>query len=181
MKLTTDDIILRPWSPIDITPMYEAIRESGPSLKPWIKWYHDGYSEQDAEKFIRLAQKSWGKVWHSFAIYHINGKLLGSMDLIVSDSKSGVIGYWVRQSEQRKGVAKAALEMILSYGFNHLKLQEVQFIIAVDNIASRKTAESIGAIESYKIARYIMTETMGHDAIAYKLDRGQYDSRTQRT
>ena len=173
---TTDEIILSPWSDRDISLMCEAVRESGHSMKPWISWYSDDYSEKDSEKFIRISQKTFGKTWHSFAIYHINGKLLGSISVSVT-AKMGVIGYWIRQSEQRKGVVTAALELILSYSFNYLKLDRVELIIAVDNIASRKTAEKIGATESYTIAKHIMTETMEHDAIVYKLERGQYDSR----
>ena len=58
----------------------------------------------------------------------------------------GNIGYWVRESCQRRGIATRAVRAIADYGFNKLKLTRLEIVAAVDSRASRDVAERAGAI-----------------------------------
>jgi len=55
------------------------------------------------------------------------------------------MNYWVRSSRRGKGVATAAAKLLVKFGFEQLKLKEIQILVAVCNKESRRVAEKIGA------------------------------------
>ena len=69
-----------------------------------------------------------------------------SINQINQQHNFGNIGYWVRESCQRRGIATRAVRAIADYGFNKLKLTRLEIVAAVDNRASRDVAERAGAI-----------------------------------
>lgn len=74
-------------------------------------------------------------------------RLLGgiSINQINTQYNFGNIGYWVRQSEQNKGIATEALRLIIPYGFDQLNITRLEIAIVENNIASRKVAVNVGA------------------------------------
>lgn len=55
------------------------------------------------------------------------------------------MGYWVRTSQTRRGIATAAVRLIARFGFEDLGLRRLELLIATDNFASRRVAEKVGA------------------------------------
>jgi RimJ/RimL family protein N-acetyltransferase len=62
-----------------------------------------------------------------------------------ADRRGANLGYWVRQSEQRKGIALEAVKAIAGFAFASLGLARVEIVAAVENRASRRVAERAGA------------------------------------
>jgi RimJ/RimL family protein N-acetyltransferase len=58
----------------------------------------------------------------------------------------GVVGYWVRTSCQRRGIATQAVKLISEFGFKELKLTRLEIVIAEANQASQGVAERAGAV-----------------------------------
>ena len=58
----------------------------------------------------------------------------------------GNIGYWVRQSCQRQGIATRAAQSIAEYGFGQLKLTRLEIVAPEQNAPSRRVAEKMGAV-----------------------------------
>ena len=57
----------------------------------------------------------------------------------------GNLGFWVRASRVRQGVAIAAARLAARFAFRELALTRVELVALVDNIASRRVAEKLGA------------------------------------
>jgi RimJ/RimL family protein N-acetyltransferase len=56
------------------------------------------------------------------------------------------LGYAVRESRLREGIATKAAKLTASYGFEKLGLQRIEIVICPDNLPSLKVAEKLGAV-----------------------------------
>lgn len=147
-ELDAQGIRLRPWRTEDAHALYEAARESIATVSPWLPWLHEGYSPDDSARWIAdsLAGRAHGDA-HIFGIFDAAGRVLGDIGLNRIDPKrrSANLGYWVRTSAQGQGVATRAAQALARYGFDVLELVRIEVVVAVDNTASRRTAERLGA------------------------------------
>jgi ribosomal-protein-serine acetyltransferase len=55
------------------------------------------------------------------------------------------LGFWVRESRQRQGIASRAARAVTAFGFRELTLTRIEIVIAEGNILSRRVAEKLGA------------------------------------
>ncbi|MET3650402.1 GNAT family N-acetyltransferase [Dyella japonica] len=148
LELDAQGIRLRPWRPDDAPALFEAVRESIASISPWLPWLHDDYDLDDSATWIADCQagRERGDT-HAFGLFDAQGRALGDVALNRIDPKRGSanLGYWVRESAQGQGVATRAARAIADFGFDVLGLIRIEIVVAVDNVASRRTAERLGA------------------------------------
>lgn len=148
LELHAPGLRLRPWQTGDIHPLYEATRESIASVSPWLPWLHADYSLEDSATWISqsAAGRERGDA-HTFGIFDMQGHVLGDIGLNRIDTRraSANLGYWVRQSAQGQGVATRAARAVADFGFQALGLVRIEIVVAIDNVASRRTAERLGA------------------------------------
>ena len=110
-----NDVCIRPYRGTDIDAIYEAACESIPEIAPWMPWCHAGYSRDETVAWVASRQTDWdAKREFSFIIEEENGRVLGSCGLNQFDFPNGTanLGYWVRTSATRKGVATRAVELL---------------------------------------------------------------------
>ncbi|MEJ6663921.1 MAG: GNAT family protein [Flavobacteriaceae bacterium] len=72
---------------------------------------------------------------------------IGLVDLFDFDPKHRKAGVGIvisENTERQKGRAKEAIELLLNYGFRHLKLHQVYALVAVHNVPSIKLFEGLG-------------------------------------
>ena len=55
------------------------------------------------------------------------------------------LGYWIRQSRQRQGLAVDVVAILAKFGFETLGLTHIELVAATDNVPSRRVAEKAGA------------------------------------
>ncbi|WP_199098434.1 GNAT family protein [Dyella sp. ASV21] len=148
LELATPTLRLRPWEPTRAHAMFEAIHESGDTAGRWIPRLQHGVSHEDCVARIAQCQAGWAQgSMYAFGIYDDTDRLLGDICLnrIDADRRNANLGYWIRQSEQRKGIARAAIKAMAGFGFDTLGLARIEIVVAVDNQPSRRTAERTGA------------------------------------
>lgn len=148
LELDAQGVRLRPWRAGDAQALYEATRESIGSVSPWLPWLHEGYSQDDSAQWIADCQSSRERgEAYAFGVFDAQGRVLGDLALNRIDPKRGSanLGYWVRESAQGQGVATRAARAIAAFGFHVLGLVRIEIVIAVDNLASRRVAERLGA------------------------------------
>ncbi|PXV60400.1 Protein N-acetyltransferase, RimJ/RimL family [Dyella jiangningensis] len=148
LELDAQGIRLRPWRADDADALFEAARESFATVSPWMPWLHAGYTRDDSAGWIAACQagRERGDAY-TFGIFDSSGRVLGDIGLNRVDPKRGSanLGYWVRESAQGHGVATRAGRAIAAFGFQALELVRIEIVAAVDNVASRRTAETLGA------------------------------------
>lgn len=170
LELTADGLCLRPWQDGDVAALYEAASESSASVGRWLPWCHADYGPDDAAAWIAHCRSAWqtGEQF-AFGIFDTDsGVLLGGVGLSQCNrlQRSANLGYWVRQSRQRQGIAAKAAICVVRFGFEQCELTRIELIVLPDNLASRCTAEKVGA----KFEGMAPRRLQQRDAAVYSLE-----------
>ena len=148
-RIAHQGIVLRPFSSHDAAAFAAAARESARTVGRWMSWCHDAYSAGEAQSWFVLCQQ--GRVeGTSFecGIFSEDGlELLGGAGLnhFNLDHAFCNLGYWVRESKHRQGVAFRAAQAMAAYAFDELNFSRVEIVVPVGNEPSRALALKLGA------------------------------------
>ncbi|MBW8363385.1 MAG: GNAT family N-acetyltransferase [Rhizobium sp.] len=142
-------LLLRPFEERDAAEFAQAVRESVESVGPWMPWCHAEYSQTDAlEWFKTCHHDAAAGTAYEYGVFSKDGnEFLGGagLNLIVRQHGYCNLGYWVRQSQQRRGVASACVAVLSEVGFRELKLHRIEIVVAVGNEPSAGVARKAGA------------------------------------
>lgn len=142
MQITAGDLVIRPFEERDTDAFVAAVRESISAVGAWMPWCSAVYSCDEATYSLRT------NLEYDLGIFSLeSGLLLGgiSVNQINQQHNFGNVGYWVRQSQQKKGYASRAVLAISEFGFTKLKLTRLEIVTAVNNLPSKQVAEKVGA------------------------------------
>jgi len=185
IKFTNGILTLRPYQITDIEPCFNAIRESINELLPWMWWCHSAYSTKDTQIWIEsLPDTCQNATECSFAIIDSeDGSFLGSCGLsnINRTDRCANLGYWVRTSRSRQGVAPAAALGIARFAFKEVELNRVEIVIATENKASIRVAEKIGALREGLLRKRIVVRDTVYDAFMFSLLADDVREKTKKT
>jgi RimJ/RimL family protein N-acetyltransferase len=164
---------MRPFRLEDAGETYSAVRESLSDLKPWMSWAHDGYSIRDSREFIRITRARWGDgTLFAFVITdQKRGAVLGGCSLshIHPIYHLCNLGYWVRSSRRGEGIAVRATKLAARYAFEKIGLIRVEIVIALENKASIRVAEKVGAHSEGILRNRMVVGREVYDAFMYSL------------
>jgi ribosomal-protein-serine acetyltransferase len=167
---------VRAYEPEDASALWEAARESIGDVSRWLAWCHPQYSMADAEKWIdsRVPLAAQGREY-AFAIVDSEGRLLGGCGLnqINRIHRFGNLGYWVRTSATRRGVATEAVRQVARFAFGNTDLARLEIVCAVGNDASQRVAERAGAVREGVLRHRLLLHGQSVDAVMYSLVRGR--------
>ncbi len=147
--IRTARFLLRPFERRDAAAFACSVRESAAADDPWLSWGSEAYSEQDARQWFRAAADSREAGASSeFGIFSAaDGAFLGGVGLSRIDPQNRVasLGYWVRPTQRRRGVAYECAQALVGHAFAVLGLQRVEIVVAVGNDPSVGVARKMGA------------------------------------
>ncbi len=165
-------ITIRGYESSDIDPLYEAVIESREELVPWMPWCTAHYARQDTATWVESRPAAWerNEEW-GFVIVSPDGRVLGTCGIHHLDLRNGVgeLGYWVRTSATRNGVASAATRQISQWAFREQGLHRLEILASVENIGSQRVAEKVGAVREAILRERLCLFDRRHDAILYSL------------
>jgi ribosomal-protein-serine acetyltransferase len=170
----TDGIVkLRPFEFGEERGLHQAVQESIPELKPWMSWANEKYTTETALNFITLTRAYWSNgTLYAFAITDAKTRtIIGGCSLshIHPVYHFCNLGYWVRTSRHREGIAGRAALLAARFAFEKIKLIRVEIVIAVGNEPSKRVAEKIGAHYEGIMLNRMVVGTQIHDAHMYSL------------
>ncbi|KQQ36331.1 acetyltransferase [Duganella sp. Leaf126] len=149
-------LLLRPFADADADAFTAAVVESVVSVSPWMPWCVSDYSAADALEWFAAcrAGQAAGTACEYGIFCERSGDFLGGAGLndIRAQHRFCNLGYWVRQSRQRQGVATCCVQALSAHAFGALGLQRVEIVVAVGNTASMAVATKCGARDE-RIAR----------------------------
>lgn len=98
-------------------------------------------------------------------------EVMGSVDTnqINRDHNFGNIGYWVASAHTGKDIATAAVKLVTQYGFNEIGFNWLEIVVQVENVASRRVAEKVGAKFECIARNRLVGWGKSHDAAVYSL------------
>lgn len=163
INITDGIVTLRPFEFGEEGELSSAIKESLPELHPWMSWATDRYTVDVARDFIAITRSEWSRgILYSFAITSAEtGELLGACGLSHFHPvyKFCNLGYWVRTSRHGLGIAGRAAKLAGQFAFERTGAIRAEIVIAMDNYASKRVAEKIGAhYEGILLNRMIIRE-----------------------
>ena len=102
-----------------------------------------------------------------------DGRFLGGCGLNRVDTmhRYANLGYWLRRTALRQGIATAAVRLLRDYAFARTILDRLEIIVAVQNTASQRVAERVGAVREGKLREALLLHGQRHDAVLYSLLR----------
>ena len=143
-------LVLRAFEDSDAEEFAIAARESVASVGPWMPWCHAAFSQQDALNWFETCRAGLASCTaHEFGVFaQDSNAFLGGAGLNALNHQHLFcnLGYWVRQSAQRRGVASRCVHALAAHAFEVLGLQRVEIVVALGNTPSEGVARQCGAL-----------------------------------
>ena len=132
--------------------------------------------EEYTRKWLDWCKNSYQKDHFGLysVIYKETGEMIGTAGIsmqIIDDEWKPEIGYHLRKDYHRLGLGKEMTTAIRDYFFTHFDYPEVYSYMEKDNVASYKTAESMGM--KYQ---HLYTTKSGVVCRVYKITRKEWES-----
>ena len=164
---------IRCYDPIDVALLFEAARESVTEVSRWLPWCHPEYSMEESLEWILKCRRFWddGLEYH-FAVFDRDTEtLVGGVGLNQLDvtNRLANLGYWVRTAWTRRGVATAAAQLAVRFGFEELGLIRLEVTVGLRNTASQRVAEKVGAVREGLLRKRLFINGQSEDALIYSL------------
>lgn len=143
-------IVVRAYTEEDAPAMFEAIRESRDTLRPWMPWADSHQTVDDSLEYIRQCQVGFllrtGFSMGTFT--RMNGEYLGGTGIHIAQPlvPSFEIGYWVRASAEGKGYISEAVRLLTICAFDALHAERVTIRCDARNERSKRVAERQGYV-----------------------------------
>ncbi len=173
IRLTDGVVLLRPYGSGDVERPYQAVRESIAELSVWMPWCHADYSIEESRAWVESRAEAWEKgTEYDFVITDArDGSFLGGCGLNCIDYKNRIanLGYWVRTGRTKRGVASAAVRLLVQFGLGKLKLNRIEIMVAVGNKTSQRVAEKVGARREGILRNRIVVRDRVYDAVMFSL------------
>jgi ribosomal-protein-serine acetyltransferase len=173
------EIRIRPYTTEDIPAAYEAIMASVHEIQPFLPWCHPGFTLHESRTWVetQVAQFQAGNVFE-FVIVANDGGLLGGCGLnsIDWENRRANLGYWVRSSVTRRGVATTATRLLAQWGFDNTKLNRLELVISTKNRASLRVATKAGAVREGTLRSRLLLHGETHDAEVFSFIRRDFET-----
>lgn len=158
--ITTNRLIIKPWSEEDAEAFYHLTQDQGFRLFPITQYQQT--SVVSAQEWISKNPNKYA-VWEKETNTLIG---MGGLTPWTFDGEEMIdITYRLRESAWGKGYGRELAEALVDYGFNVKKLEEITATITPDNIPSKKIAEKLGLKFDKKIL------LLGVETDLYRLSR----------
>jgi RimJ/RimL family protein N-acetyltransferase len=148
--LRGEGVCLRPLLPADAEAFARAARESARSVGRWMSWCHEHFSIDEARAWFAIcaAELAAGSAVELGIFAADGGEVLGGIGLnhLIAEHKLCNLGYWVRASRQREGIATRAVRRMARFGFAELGLMRIEIVVAEGNVSSAGVARKADAL-----------------------------------
>ncbi|MCF7958579.1 MAG: GNAT family N-acetyltransferase [Phycisphaerae bacterium] len=177
-QFETDRIIIRRYKPSDAEDLYNVLKDK--AMSRWTFALPHPYPQEAAVKYIRQTQSRWRlEKGYAFAVVHKEtGKVIGNVGLnrVEQTHKCGEIGFCLGKKYWGQGLMTEAIERLLHFGFNKLKLHRIYGHTFQANTASKRVFEKTGFTLEGTMRQAVVRYKKRHDLLNYGILRGEYKS-----
>jgi RimJ/RimL family protein N-acetyltransferase len=156
-RIETERLVLRCYAPEDAELLSEALNSSIEHLKPFMPWADDlPQSVEDSRALLRRFRAAFDSdEQYVYGIFTADEReLLGGCGLHPRIGPGGLeIGYWVRASAVRRGVATEAAAALARVGFEECQADRIEIRIDPANEASLGVPRKLGFAEEATLRR----------------------------
>ena len=144
MIIETERLILREYTWEDFNDLYEIL-----SCPITMSYYPKPYDEEGTKRWINWCLNSYKN--EGFGLWAVclkdSNKFIGDCGLSIQNidgEKLPEIGYHINKNYWKNGYAKEAANAVKKWAFENTKYEKLYSYMNKENVASYKTAESIG-------------------------------------
>lgn len=167
-EIETERLLLRCLEPVDAEAVFQVFSDSDVTRYYDLETIHDIDEAQglidffvecfDLEKAIR-----WGIVRKE------DNVLMGTCGYVWLRRFRGEIGYELAKPYWRKGYMTEALDAILDFGYDDLKMNRIEALVMVNNQASAGLLEKLGFTQEAVLREYDYFKGAFHDMRLYSM------------
>jgi len=141
-----DDIYLRLIQPGEAEALYAVIEADREHLQTYQQWAQDATLESTQQSIREALQdQAVGKSLRYRIVDAKSDAVIGNLTFYNRSSDVAYLGYWITKNSEGHGLAFAAVNRLLDYGFADWGLQAVRLEIAPGNERSEQLAARLGA------------------------------------
>jgi [ribosomal protein S5]-alanine N-acetyltransferase len=163
---------------------WAALRaESRGFLKPWEpEWATDALSRSTFERRLRAQTREWrSDLAYNLLIFDRESEALvgglGLSNVRRGVAQSAMLGYWIGLPYARRGFVAGAVDILLDFSFDVLKLHRIEAACLPDNVASRSLLEKLGFSQEGYAREYLRINGAWRDHVLYAMLAEDRDGR----
>ena len=169
-RITTERLTIRCWNPEDAPLLKEAIDSSLDHLRPWMPWAQEEPRPLDAKVQLLRQFRGLFDTGQDF-VYGIfdaeESEVVGGTGLHTRVGDHAFeIGYWIRASRAREGLATEAVSALTRVAFAVSGVERVEIRVDPANVASLGIPRKLGFHEE---ATLRMRLPSGADAVVFSM------------
>jgi RimJ/RimL family protein N-acetyltransferase len=167
------DVSIRPFRQDDADGLFESVRESMDELIRWMPWCHPDYALSEARDWVgRQIAAFESREEFNFAII-TGGQIAGvcGINAINRENRLANLGYWVRSSQTRRGIATQATRLLADWAFQNTEINRLEILVAIRNHPSLRVAAKAGAVWEGVLRGRLQHRGEMHDAVLFSIVR----------
>ncbi|ADN75635.1 GCN5-related N-acetyltransferase [Ferrimonas balearica DSM 9799] len=172
-----DDIKLALLGPEHAARLFELVLANRDHLSHFLAWPGLVQQQEDSRQYLCQMLGEYGEGHSLTCGVLLDNELVGMMDLRGLDARRvGVLGYWLAEAYQGRGIVTRAARGLIRYGFVQLELEKIELRCAVSNHRSQAVAERLGCELEGTLRRAELVNGHCFDHRVYGLMRNQWQS-----
>jgi len=167
-------VSIRPLTEHDAQTLVDAVRESYDEVSPWMVWCRRDYALEHALSWIRSTITGFENgSSYEFGVFDEGGVFAGACGVnhINPVDRFANLGYWVRTSASRRGIAPAATQAVATWTFANTNLNRLEIVAAVGNHRSQRVAQKVGAYREGILRQRMLVGGRPSDAVMFSIVR----------
>jgi ribosomal-protein-serine acetyltransferase len=146
---TSTGVHLRMLREDDATELFSLTEKNRRYLRRWLPWVDQNISIADTRKFLENCRLQYDHNKGFQAAIIFGGTIVGMIGFHNFDwaNRSAMIGYWLDEGHQGKGLMTKACAMMVDIAFGHYKLNRIEIRCATGNLKSCAIPDRLGFIK----------------------------------
>jgi RimJ/RimL family protein N-acetyltransferase len=179
-RIETGRLVLRSYEPTDAQLLRDALDESIDHLREFMPWAHEEPKplEESVERLTRFRDEFEAGQNFTYGIFaRDESELLGSTGFHPRVGPRALeIGYWVRASRTRNGIATESTAALTRVAFEHCDVDRVELRIIPENAPSLGVPRKLGFVEEATLRRRLpwLPGEPFRDAVVFSLFREDF-------
>ena len=181
-RIETERLVMRCWEPVDAPLLKDALDSSLDHLRPFMDWAHDEPQPVERKADLIKAFRALYDTGESFVMGIFDrseSEVLGGTGLHPRVGPGGLeIGYWIRASATRQGIATEVSGVLTRVGFEVCEADRIEIRIEPGNEVSFGIPRKLGFLEEATLRRRLPGRRGGplRDVTIWTMFREDFDS-----
>ncbi len=155
-RIETERLVIRCYEPRDAPLLADAVESSREHLARWLPWANETHTP--AERLAQVCRFrgkfDLGQDFTYAILERAEGQLLGGSGLhLRAGPGAREIGYWIRSSALRQGLAREAASALTRVGFECVGLDRIDIRVVPENTPSALIPAALGYTREATLAR----------------------------